>query len=98
MHGEKVGLVAKLGDQREFVLNQRAHVGRHDIARGRGRGGRAVGRWRRAAPASCRPLLDELTQPLGGSAARGHEFTRIFVAQLIERKAAARSNSQRLGE
>ena len=106
---QEIRLVAELGDEREFVLDQRAYIGRHAVARREGRGGGAGrrhdaaaaghgGRKRRSAPAPRRAAFDELAQPLGGGAAFGHDLARVLVAQFVEREAAARRDGERLGE
>ncbi len=82
VHGEKVGLVVQLGDQRQLVLDQLAHVRRD----------RALGE----APAQ--PLLGEHAQMRGRRFALGDQLVWILVAQFVERKTAALGNTQRFGE
>ena len=87
VHGEEIGFVTELGDEREFVLDQRAHIGRHVIAQRR-----------RPAPALHGAAFDEFTQPLGGRTPLGHDLARIFIAQLIERESATRRDGPRRSE
>ena len=78
--GEEVGLVVELGDQRELVLDQLAHVGR------------APGRRRTAAPSPLRPARADATP---GVAPGGTSSSGILVAQLVERERAARDEIER---
>ena len=87
MHGEEIGFVTELGDERELVLDQRAHIGRHVIAQRR-----------RPAPALRGAAFDEFTQPLSGRTPLGHDLARIFIAQLIERESATRRDGPSRGE
>ena len=76
VHGEEVGLVLQLRDQRELVLDQLAHLG----GRGRAaeRGGAAQRRAEEvgvaAAVAAGEPALGELAQARRGRLARRHDL------------------------
>src|SRR5664279_3883053 len=80
--GEEVGLVAQLGNQREFVLDQSADL-RWDAC---------------VAISLREPGFSERAQVRRGSRARRHDFVGVLVAQLVERKTAAAGNRRGLGE
>ena len=103
VHGEEVGLVAELGDERELVLDLRAHRGRGGVF-GRWRCGRDRGRRGCAAllaglaVAPGQPALDQPAQPARRGLVRGDELGGVLVAQLVEVEAAARRHRHGLGE
>ena len=118
VHGEEIRLVGELGDQRELVLDERAHVRGNARAaeravagkqrRGIGVGGAIVRIpvTRTITPPTPivpviplrEPALDQLAQPRRRRFSRRHDLLRVFVAQLVERKAAALRDRERFGE
>ncbi len=85
-HGQEVGLVFQLRDQRELVLHQAQHLGRWACRKA----------LRRVA--TLQAGLRELAQMRGRRFTLGNDLLRVFVAQLVERKAATPGEHQRLLE
>ena len=91
--GQEIRLVAQLGDERELVLDQLADVG------GKTRVGTGPDPGRTPIGVSPRqPFLDQLAQMRCRRLARGHDFLRVFVAQLVQRKRAALGDRDRFRE
>ena len=86
VHGEEERLVLRLGDDRELVLDQLAHL--VVLVRRRGRDGQATGE----------PFLGQAAQIAGRGLAGGNDLLGILVAQHLERELAARGDDERLGE
>ena len=95
LDGEEIGLVAKLGDQRQLVLDQLADVGGHM----RTAEHRVAAQWRVVWGISSRePLLGQFAQMRRGRLARGDDFLGILVAEFVQRKRAALRDRERLRE
>ena len=86
VHGEEERLVASLGDQRQFVLDQLAHFSPRRLARRRGR------------KASGEAFFGEPPQVRGRRFAWRHDLLGIFVTQFFKRKLTASSDGECLGE